>query len=155
MPALRISGESCFSRLMKIDPATRALLIHAGVYLAVVALCAALALSHSPPRLWFVWVAAGWGIGLGAHALAVWLGRARHRRGLFRSPPVRGFAIHAFVYLGVVALLLAVNTAGGWHHYWSLWVALGWGLGVAAHGWAAFRRHEVQGRASADKSDAP
>lgn len=64
---------------MKTDSIPLGFLIHAGVYLAVVGLCAALALSHDPPRHWFVWVAAGWGLGLGAHALAVW--RARVRRG--------------------------------------------------------------------------
>ncbi|BAQ15924.1 2TM domain-containing protein [Methyloceanibacter caenitepidi] len=62
---------------MKNDSIPLGFLIHAGVYLAVVGLCAALALSHDPPRHWFVWVAAGWGIGLGAHALAVRRCRAR------------------------------------------------------------------------------
>ncbi len=64
---------------MKTDSIQLGFLIHAGVYLAVVGLCAALALSHDPPRDWFVWVAAGWGIGLSAHALAVWRCRGRRR----------------------------------------------------------------------------
>ena len=64
-------GRSCFSRHMRVDSATRAFLIHAVVYIAVIALCAALALSNSPPRQWFLWVAAGWGIGILFHALKV------------------------------------------------------------------------------------
>ena len=132
-------GRSCFSRHMRVDSATRAFLIHAVVYIAVIALCAALALSHSPPRQWFLWVAAGWGIGLGAHGLAVWLSETRHRARIFADPRVRGFAIHAFVYLAVVALLFGVNIAAGKHHWWGAWVALGWGIGVAAHGWALLR----------------
>lgn len=43
------------------DRPTRASLIHIAAYLAVVAFCAVVNLWLAPGRLWFVWVAAGWG----------------------------------------------------------------------------------------------
>ncbi|MDJ0511812.1 MAG: 2TM domain-containing protein [Methyloceanibacter sp.] len=136
---------------MDADSAKKALLIHAVAYGAVVALCAALALSHDPPRHWFVWVAAGWGVGLGAHALAVWLNEGHHQTRLLAGPHVRGFAIHAFVYVGVVVVLFGINIAAGRHHWWAIWVALGWGLGVAAHGWAVFRERRTREHPSAER----
>ena len=65
-------------RPMKNDSIPLGFLIHAGVYLAVVGLCAALALSNDPPMHWYVWVALGWGLGLAANAWAV-LGKSRAR----------------------------------------------------------------------------
>lgn len=138
---------------MRVDSAKSALLIHAVAYIAVIALCAALALSHSPPRQWFLWVAAGWGIGLAAHALAVWLTQARHSVRVLADPRVRGFAIHAFVYVAFVALLFGVNIAAGKHHWWAVWVALGWGVGVTVHGWAALLNRRRPTRSSERRSE--
>ena len=99
-------------------------------------------------------MAAGWGIGLGARALAVWLTDAGHRAGRLADPRRRGFVIHAFVYLAVVALLFGVNIAAGKHHWWAIWVALGWGIGVAAHGWAVFRHRRTRPQ-NVSERDAP
>lgn len=124
----------------KKKPKARALLIHACAYVAVMAVLAGLALWRHESHLWFLWVAAGWGIGLGAHGLGYWLSHEKSRARVLRDGPVRGLAIHAFVYGGVIALLIAVNFAGGKHHYWALWVAVGWGLGLAFHAWAVVKR---------------
>jgi hypothetical protein len=53
--------------------------IHLACYLAVVGGLAALNLQRNPDKLWFLWVAGGWGIGIVAHALAFFneQGRAR------------------------------------------------------------------------------
>lgn len=45
--------------------------IHLGVYLAVNAGLMALDLSRNPDKTWFYWPLGGWGIGIVAHALAV------------------------------------------------------------------------------------
>ena len=42
---------------------------HALTYIAVIAFLAALNLLRSPERLWFLWAAFGWGIGLAVHGL--------------------------------------------------------------------------------------
>jgi hypothetical protein len=44
----------------------------------------------------------------------------------------RGFNIHAFVFVGTMALLLAINVWKG-APYWIFWVLLGWGIGLLAH----------------------
>ena len=46
---------------------------------------------------------------------------------------LKGFYTHLGIYLAVNALLHLVNlfASGG---YWAFWPALGWGIGVAAHG---------------------
>ena len=125
---------------MPQDRSRLALLIHVATYLVVVAICAAVNLWFAPDRLWFVWVAAGWGIGVAAHALAFWLRHARRRERVFIDPHARGFTVHAFAYMAVVALLFIVNVTVTPKVWWFYWVALGWGAGVAAHAWCAFFR---------------
>ncbi len=50
---------------------------------------------------------------------------------------IRGFYVHFIVYAGVLALLVAIDVLGG-EPTWSHWVALGWGVGIAFHGYGAF-----------------
>ncbi|MEM9494753.1 MAG: helix-turn-helix domain-containing protein [Pseudomonadota bacterium] len=47
------------------------------------------------------------------------------------------FWIHLVTYIFVIALLLAINFADEPKRIWVLWPAIGWGIGVAAHGAAA------------------
>jgi hypothetical protein len=42
---------------------------HALTYVLVIGFLAAMNLTRSPDRLWFLWAAFGWGIGLAAHGL--------------------------------------------------------------------------------------
>ena len=51
---------------------------------------------------------------------------------------MRGFYIHATVYLLVNVLLIAINLATSPHVLWFVWPLLGWGIGLAAHGLAVF-----------------
>ncbi len=44
------------------------------------------------------------------------------------------FWIHLFTYLFVMALLISINLAKSPEDLWVLWPAIGWGIGVAAHG---------------------
>ncbi|MGB3755779.1 MAG: 2TM domain-containing protein [Rivularia sp. (in: cyanobacteria)] len=50
---------------------------------------------------------------------------------------IKAFYIHLATYVGVMLLLLLIDllTGGGWWFYWPL---LGWGVGIAAHGFAVF-----------------
>ncbi len=56
-----------------------------------------------------------------------------------RVAAIKGFYVHLLVFAVVVAGLFAINasTGGSW---WVLWVAFGWGIGVAAHALAVFGR---------------
>lgn len=49
--------------------------------------------------------------------------------------------IHVAAYLAVVAICAAVNLWLSPNNLWFVWVALGWGIGVAAHGLAFWLRH--------------
>jgi hypothetical protein len=55
---------------------------------------------------------------------------------------LRVFYVHAAVFAGSIAIIVAVNllvnlnagTAGEWSAWWSLWALIGWGAGIAVHG---------------------
>lgn len=49
-----------------------------------------------------------------------------------------GFYIHAAVFVGVNAVLAAVDLTGSPEKLWFHWVLIGWGLGLALHGVRVF-----------------
>jgi len=51
---------------------------------------------------------------------------------------IKGFYIHLAQYLIVIPILAAINIIGYPHYYWFVWPALGWGVGVLAHGAMVF-----------------
>ncbi len=98
------------------------------------------------------WLAFGWGIGVAFHGLAVLIEDQQMSTQSLHAPEPeffddsfrketpdwlaerRGFFIHLGVYLAVNAGLLFVSAATGEVGTLPLWVTLGWGIGVAAHG---------------------
>lgn len=46
---------------------------------------------------------------------------------------INGFYTHMVVFIAVVTGLIARNFSYDPHRLWSLWVAFGWGKGVAYH----------------------
>lgn len=63
----------------------------------------------------------------------------RRERARQRVAEMKGFFVHLIIFIGVIAVLFAVNaTSGG--SWWVQWVFLGWGVGVAAHAFAVFGR---------------
>ena len=61
---------------------------------------------------------------------------------------MRAFLIHLSVYVLVVGLLAALNLYRNPGNLWFIWVLIGWGIGVAAHGLAILlqrsgRREEI------------
>lgn len=51
---------------------------------------------------------------------------------------VKGFYVHLTQYLIVIPILTAINLVSYSSYLWFVWPALGWGLGVAAHGASVF-----------------
>ena len=51
---------------------------------------------------------------------------------------LRGFYTHAMTYVVVISGLAALNYFGNSTRTWVLWPALGWGIGLAAHGLSVF-----------------
>lgn len=50
-----------------------------------------------------------------------------------------GFYVHLAAYIAAMLAMLAIDAATG-PAWWVQWPALGWGLGLAAHGVAVFAR---------------
>lgn len=46
-----------------------------------------------------------------------------------------GFQIHALAFVVAIAVQAGINLLTGGYP-WVLWVVLGWGIGLVAHGWA-------------------
>lgn len=51
---------------------------------------------------------------------------------------VKGFYVHLTQYLIVIPILAGINLVGYSQYLWFVWPALGWGLGVLAHGASVF-----------------
>jgi transcriptional regulator with XRE-family HTH domain len=51
---------------------------------------------------------------------------------------VKGFYMHLVSYVVVMSGLIALNLATHPHYWWFVWPALGWGMGLAAHGMSVF-----------------
>lgn len=50
----------------------------------------------------------------------------------------RSFFMHSIQYLVVMAGLFLVNLLHSPHHWWAIWPALGWGMGLLAHALSTF-----------------
>ncbi len=129
------------------DRSMRILVGHLLAFVAITAICAGLNLWLSPAALWWPWVLIGWGVAVATHAFALLLRKMRRRERIVTRVRVdrkaRAFAVHLFAYVAVVLVLLYVNLTLTPKVLWFYWVALGWGVGVAFHGWCAlFRRRK-------------
>ena len=51
---------------------------------------------------------------------------------------VKSFYVHLTQYLIVISILAVVNLTSYPNYLWFVWPALGWGIGVAAHGASTF-----------------
>lgn len=61
-----------------------------------------------------------------------------YNRAKKRVRQLRGFYIHATVYLAVNVLLIAINLSTSPGQIWFFWPLIGWGIGLAAHGLSVF-----------------
>ena len=107
---------------------------HLSIYLIINACLAALNLYSQPEKIWFIWPLIGWGIGVGAHGLALYLEAKSQTHSVLATPEARAFVSHLFVYVSVNALLAYINLSTSPENLWFYWPLLGWGLGVFLHG---------------------
>ena len=122
------------------DRAMRGFVIHLSIFVGVVGLLAAINLYRNPQHIWFIWVLAGWGIGVAAHDLALLLQRTGRPEAIFTDARVRGFFLHVFVYATVNALLIIVNLMYMPTYHWFVYPLVAWGVLLAAHGYNVFYR---------------
>jgi len=130
------------------DAWMRIFLSHLVAYLAVTGVAAAINLWLAPGTLWWPWVLIGWGVAVATHAFALLLRKTHRRERIFVDRKARAFAVHLFAYVAVVLVLLFVNVTVTPKVWWFYWVALGWGAGVAFHGWCTFFRRRKKQPAS-------
>ncbi|HZP10345.1 2TM domain-containing protein [Methyloceanibacter sp.] len=140
---------------MTKDLAMRIFVGHLAAYVAIVAICAGLNLWLLPAMLWWPWVLIGWGVAVATHAFALLLRKTRRRERIFIDRKSRAFAVHLFAYVAVVLVLFYVNRTLTPKVWWFYWVALGWGIGVAFHGWCALIRRRTMAQAPPPRKRAP
>ncbi|GAB89868.1 2TM domain-containing protein [Gordonia rhizosphera] len=63
---------------------------------------------------------------------------AERREAIERIRARRGFWVHLTVYLVVNAGLVLIWYLGSGGYFWPVWPLLGWGIGLAAHGFGVF-----------------
>jgi hypothetical protein len=64
--------------------------------------------------------------------------QASYERARRRVRKIRGFYIHATIYVLVNLLLVVINLSTSPSTLWFVWPLFGWGIGLAAHGLAVF-----------------
>ncbi len=67
----------------------------------------------------------------------------RREAALARVKGKREFRTHVAVYLIVNAMLVAIWALSGQGYFWPVWPILGWGVGLAIHGWTVFFERPV------------
>ena len=64
---------------------------------------------------------------------------AREKEAIEHVRKLNGFYQHLITYLIVIAGLLIANLILTPDYLWSLWAALGWGIGIASHAVRTFK----------------
>jgi hypothetical protein len=62
-----------------------------------------------------------------------------YRRARRRVREIRGFYVHVAVFVAVNFLVHLINFVATPKVYWAFWPLVGWGIGLLAHGLAAYR----------------
>ena len=67
----------------------------------------------------------------------------RREAAIKRLEAKRGFAVHAAIYVIVNLLLIVVWAVSERGYFWPIWPILGWGVGLAIHGWIAYFQKSI------------
>lgn len=59
---------------------------------------------------------------------------AEEARAILYVRDIKGFKTHLIIYLIGITIMFTVNLIMPVKHFWAIWPALGWGLGVTFHG---------------------
>jgi hypothetical protein len=65
--------------------------------------------------------------------------RERYQRARRRVRELRGFYLHATVFVAINVLLHVINFATASGGYWAFWPLFGWGIGLVVHGLVTYR----------------
>lgn len=71
----------------------------------------------------------------------------KYLRAKERVTELKKFYSNLTSYILVIALLAGINYwIDGWNYMWFLWVAFGWGIGIAFHAFHVFGLNPILGR---------
>ncbi len=62
----------------------------------------------------------------------------RHAAAVKRVKAKRDFRSHAATYVIVNLLLIGIWALSGAGYFWPIWAIVGWGVGLAFHGWGTY-----------------
>ena len=75
----------------------------------------------------------------------------RYERALKRAKDIKDFYVHFGIYVIVNSALFAINMITSPDTLWFYWPLLGWGVGVAIHGFSLFAEGHVLDEAWEDR----
>lgn len=127
--------------------------VHGASYFGVCLFLVALDLISGDLAFWSIWPILGWGIGLLTHGICVWI----FTDGIFKKIAAKiqshdliearvYLKVHAFTFFSTNGVLFLLNILFHPQHFYTLWVVLGWGIGLACH-WlwlVANRGHRIK-----------
>ncbi|MBU0480645.1 MAG: 2TM domain-containing protein [Proteobacteria bacterium] len=70
---------------------------------------------------------------------------AEEERAVISVRDLKGFYTHLVIYGVVISGLLALNLVRPTNHFWAMWPAIGWGVGVVFHGLNVFEAFSLFG----------
>ncbi|GAB2884057.1 2TM domain-containing protein [Microbulbifer echini] len=70
---------------------------------------------------------------------------AKEREAIEHVRKLRGFYQHLITYLVIVSGLILANLILAPEYLWSLWAALGWGVGITSHAIRTFKPFSIFG----------
>jgi signal transduction histidine kinase len=108
----------------------RALVAHAGFYVALDALLILIWAVTTRGYFWPMWVLIPLGLPLAIHA---WVELVDRRPQLVRRGETRAFAIHKGVYASFVVFFVLVWLASGLGYFWPMWPIIGLGIVLLGH----------------------
>jgi hypothetical protein len=71
--------------------------------------------------------------------------KERYEQAKKRVEELRSFYSHLLVYLAVNAGLFLLNIITAPRHLWFYWPLIGWGIGLAIHGFSVFGTRKILG----------
>ncbi len=67
----------------------------------------------------------------------------RREAAVKRVKEKRDFKGHAAVYVIVNVAIIAIWALSGAGYFWPIWAIVGWGVGLAFHGWGAYFERSI------------
>jgi len=68
---------------------------------------------------------------------------ADEERAIQQVKEIKGFYTHLVQFVVIVTALAFINHMTSPGHYWVIWVIIGWGAGIVAHGLTAFEMFSI------------